>query len=389
MSVEGRVSIDVTRGDHASVRVSYTQPADITRVLQGKTRAEVLAIVPVVFSLCSRAQSHAARLALDTAEGRTCAPGQLAALQCLTEMESLRENTLRIALDWSSWLGERADPAGLKALMRLIPDLDSIFMANTPAHSEAVALDNARDGAHSLITRAEDLLAATVFGERPAHWQARRDLDGIRAWAADGRTTAARLLHRIHSQGRARAGAITLLPLATLDGSAVQAWLSGDPGRAALLPSSGNQQVPETTLLSRHAGDHRLGGDHLVGGRADTGLWARMAARLIELAELPGRMRDLIDGRLQPIAGRTLGEGCAMSEVMAARGLLMHAATFERGRVSRYRVLAPTRWNFDAQGAAARAVASIVSQYEDDAQTLSELMVNAIDPCVAYSVRIH
>jgi hypothetical protein len=388
MSVEGRVSIDVTRESPGAVRVSFSQPGDVSRVLEGKTRAEVLAIVPLLFSLCSRAQAHAARLALDAAEGRTCPPGQLAALQCLTEMESLRENTLRIALDWSRQLGESADTAGLKELMRLVPDLDGIFRAHTAAGSETIALDNAREEALSHITRAEDLLAAMIFGERLADWQARRDIDGVLAWAAGGRTAAARLLHRIHSQGRAQAGAISLLPLAPLDASAVQAWLCTNPGKDALLPPSAQEQVPETTLLSRHAGDPRLGETPGL-DLPHTGLGARMTARLIELAELPGRMRDLIEGRLEPVAGRTLGEASAMSEVLAARGLLIHAAAVERGRISRYRVLAPTRWNFDAQGAAARAVGSIASKYQDDAQILCELMVNAIDPCVAYSVRIH
>lgn len=388
MSVEGRVSIDVARSSHVSVRVSYTQPADVARVLEGKTRSEALAIVPALFSLCGRAQSHAARLALDAAEARTCTTDERAALQCLTEMESLRENTLRIALDWSSLLGERADPAGLKALMRLVPDLASVLLANAFPHSEAYAPRNARDAALSLVAGAEALLATMVFGESIEHWKARRDFAEVLAWATDGRTAAAQLLRRIHSQGRARAGAIRLLTLPPLDAAAVRTWLARGYGDTPLLPTGRHQQVPETTLLSRHIGDPRLTsttGTELP----DCGLWARLAARLIELSELPERMRNLIEGRLEPVAGRILGEGCAMSEVAAARGMLIHAACVEGGRIKRYRILAPTRWNFDAQGAAARAISSIAAEYQDDAQALSELMINAIDPCVAYSVRIH
>jgi hydrogenase large subunit len=67
----------------------------------------------------------------------------------------------------------------------------------------------------------------------------------------------------------------------------------------------------------------------------------------------------------------------------------LHVAAIEGGRIKHYRVLAPTRWNFGADGAAARAVERIVAEYAQDAPILAEMMVNAIDPCVACSVRIH
>lgn len=387
MSIEGRVTIDVRRGEAPAVRVSYTQPGDVARVLAGKTPVAALAIIPALFSLCGKAQSHAARLALDAAQGRTCAPENLAALQCLTEMESLRENALRIALDCPRLLGERGDPTGSRPLMRLVPELEAVLIGDGDAGRLRASADIGCERAYSVIARAEDLLSLLVFGEPLEHWRERTDADAVGAWAEEGRTASARLLHRIASQGQANAGAIALRTLLPLDDRAMRGWLSDEPDKAAFLPMADQGPVPETTLLSRHAGDCRLALAASAGPPV-AGLWSRSTARLIELAELPGRMRALVEGSVAPGAGRVLGDATGMGEVMAARGTLIHAVSLEGGRIARYRVLPPTRWNFDADGVAARAVESIAAKHGDDAEYLAELMVNAIDPCVAYSVRV-
>lgn len=385
MSIEGHVSIDVALGDPPRVNVSFSQPGDVTRLLKGRTPAEALTIIPAVFALCGKAQVQAARLALDAAEGCARRRNMLAALQCLTEIESLRENSLRIARDWTDALGERPDPESLKTLMRLVTGLDGTLGIDRSALERDGPTRPGRAGALRVIDCAEAWLGVFVFGEPVSHWRRRRDFGDIVAWAELQRTGAARLLHRIQSEGHADAGAVKILGLGALESKAVLAWLAGD---ASLLPSACNGlSVPETTALSRHAGDRRLGGPTDREARA-TGLFARLTARLIELSELPERMRDLLDERHEPTCGRVLGEGLGMSEVSAARGTLIHAASVADGRITRYRVLAPTRWNFDAEGAAARAVESIAAAHGSQAQRLSELMVTAIDPCVAYSVRV-
>lgn len=387
MSIEGSVSIDVALGDPPRVNVSFTQPGDVTRLLRGKRPEEALNIIPAVFALCGRAQFHAARLALDAAEGRARERGALAVLQCMTEMESLRENNLRIARDWTNALEERLEPASLKSLMRFVPDLEAALSINRGELEWDGATRLDRAGAFHVIDRAEAWLGTAVFGEPVSDWRARQDFDDMVAWASLARTGAARLLHRIHCDGLAEVGAVDVRGLEALDSKTVFAWLAGDGSDTQRLPTARNGIVPETTALSRHAGDPRLGG---AAGRKEraTGLFARLTARLIELSELPERMRQLLDERREPTWGRVLDEGCGMSEVSAARGTLIHAASVVEGRIAGYRVLAPTHWNFVPQGVAARAVNRIAAKHGSQAQKLCELMVTAIDPCVAYSVRI-
>ena len=71
------------------------------------------------------------------------------------------------------------------------------------------------------------------------------------------------------------------------------------------------------------------------------------------------------------------------------RGRLAHAVQIEDGHVSRYRILAPTEWNFHPEGAAARALCALTGEDETDLAGQAKLLVDAIDPCVGYELRIN
>lgn len=383
MSLEGRVTVDIVRGAVPAVTVAFTQPGDIDRVLKGKTPAEALQIVPAVFSLCGMAQVQAAQNALDAATGVERGREFLAARQCLTEMESLRENALRIALDWPGFVEEPVDARHAKSLMRLVPELRAA-MSDVLAEGAAVsarAFD--RNRALAIIDSAEAILEALVFGEPIAAWRERRDASEVRAWATAETTVAARLLARISAAGWDAAGAVPVLALKAFDDEAVRRWLEETgSGCSDNVPGKAGD-VPETTLIARHAEDSRLA---LC---AAVGLWTRLTARLVELSLLPERMRAIIHNARPAERGRSLGSGVGLGEVIAARGLLAHVAVVERGRIADYRIVPPTRWNFAGNGVAARVVRQIATEHADDTPFLAELAVNAIDPCVGHSVRVN
>ena len=116
----------------------------------------------------------------------------------------------------------------------------------------------------------------------------------------------------------------------------------------------------------------------------------RVPACWIELAEGPAQRVRLVEGETVccGILGVTLAPGHGIAGVETARGPLMHAAELAGDRVARYRIVAPTEWNFHPEGAlpadligrpagAPRAVAQRV-----------ELAVQSLDPCVRCSVEI-
>ena len=387
MSLEGRVSIEVyrhstDRTDGPSVHVTFTQPGRIDRLLRGKTPAQAMQIVPSIFSLCAMAQSHAAQGALDAAIGTdVLASPVLTARQCLTEMECLRENALRIAMDWPRFIDEPVDTRPLKRLMRLLPALSA-------ALPEMSAAQIIRDRALDAIAEAESLLQEFIFAEPLAVWQERDNTDAVRQWAATAPTCAARMLARVAKAGWQDAGTSPVIPLQPLDAKSMLDWLLATDKASSSLPFLTHSHTPETTLLARHVNDHRLAAPHTQ-INPERGLWDRLVGRLIELSALPGRIRRLIDGETCPNGARMLAPGTGLAEVNAARGVLAHVASVHEGCIIDYRILPPTRWNFDANGIAARALRHVAEVYTKDQPLLSELVVNAIDPCVGHTLRIN
>jgi hypothetical protein len=110
-------------------------------------------------------------------------------------------------------------------------------------------------------------------------------------------------------------------------------------------------------------------------------LWDRLGARIAEPARLAQGL-PLARGAVR------LRDGVGMAWTEMSRGLLVHWIELAPGerepdsaRAARYRVLAPTEWNFHPDGAFGEAVAR-------DALGPTALRVAAacLDPCVAFEV---
>jgi coenzyme F420-reducing hydrogenase alpha subunit len=122
----------------------------------------------------------------------------------------------------------------------------------------------------------------------------------------------------------------------------------------------------------------------------------RLAARLVEVAELPRLMMRLAESCISEADGAhapagELGRqrsGRGLAQIEAARGRLVHGVEIDEGVVRRYAVLAPTEWNFHAHGGAAHGLADIASRGRD-ARDIADLFVATVDPCVGYELRVH
>jgi hypothetical protein len=85
-----------------TAEIRSTRPM-AAQVLKGKTPSQVLQIVPLLFSVCGRAQGAAASAALQAAQqgGHAIA----AAMERMIVCESMQEHLWRVMLDWPKLLG--------------------------------------------------------------------------------------------------------------------------------------------------------------------------------------------------------------------------------------------------------------------------------------------
>lgn len=350
-----------------AVQLASTRPLLAPRLFAGKTPAEVLALVPALFSLCGQAQTAAARLALAAAAGAPLT-AELAELRHRVVAESLAELFWRLLLDWPQAMGLAANPAPVAIARKIIA-----------AALAAPGLDEALEG--PLRASLAELAAEHLFGEPLTHWLARTTPATLADWLAGARTPAAIALRQLRQESpRLGQSAVASLPPAD------RAWLE-----AALLPGLAqpgfeqhprwNGQPAETGALAR-----QIDGPLIAALAATEGQTAalRVLARMTELARL-------LTGR-QPCADWVLGfapqTGVGVGAVQTARGLLVHRATLTAGRVAEYRIVAPTEWNFDPAGALTQGLLGQPAASAADARRAALILVQSLDPCVACQVEL-
>ena len=124
LAVEGRLDIrlfpDRPRGSR--VEVVSSRPLQAANLLLGKTPSRALEIVPTLYAVCGIAQARALLAAIQCSQSIPVSAAAEAARDMLVLLETAREHSIRIALDWPRLfeltaereaLGATRDRAGL------------------------------------------------------------------------------------------------------------------------------------------------------------------------------------------------------------------------------------------------------------------------------------
>ena len=229
MSLEGQIAVDLRpdRVGDGRVRITSTRPTGLARHFAGRDIETVVRDLPLLFSVCGIAQATASvsacaqALDLEEPEATKCAR------ELLVRAETLREHLIRILQGLSRLEESSESSTDPIRIMRVVPDLREALGADRDlfALGAAVSIDPAI--LEERIGALEDLLEEIVFGEAPAHWLARNDVESFEAWVRTGNTAASRLIAYV-----LRAG-----------------WPSSGRGSTSYLPS-----LPDRPLLERMTG---------------------------------------------------------------------------------------------------------------------------------------
>jgi hypothetical protein len=317
---EGKLLIDL----RDPVRISSNRTAPVSALLKGRKVADVLTVLPMVYSLCGHAHAAAARLA--TGQGGTDLRLVLA--------ENAREHLLRILLGWKAG----GTPMPAPPIMALVGDMEK-------------AIKHRDTGA--VAARLDAYLETCVFSCPPEDFLAGAPWLHVE-------TQAATYLRLLKTKGWQNLGSVEPAPLPVLEIQELTVRMKED----------GFCATPEWQGLPRETGPFARQAGHDLVKNCGTGLMARLMARLVELAQIPAQMR----------AATPINRRDGFGVIETARGRLVHMARIRDGRIAEYRILAPTEWNFHPKGVAAQALKGL-----DVAQ--AKAVIEAIDPCVDYELR--
>lgn len=344
----GRVEIGSSRLVKASDMLNLRQPA------------QVLALLPTLYSLCGTAQGLAGLQAVENAAGIIASPAQRKARRILCQVEVVAEHAAAILRDWPALLGEAPDLAALKPLRPLIM---AARKALYPAGDWTVPGGGilAPDGA---------ALSDLVLGLRKAM--------GLADEVAD------RLIEHIEDRNLEGFGAVPVSLMPEGGPPDLDQRLAGDDNGSYRARPHCDGAVFETGPLARQSRRPLMA---LLMGQYGTGLMPRFSARMMEMASALREVEDLV----QDLSGDTGGlpmerhDGSGLGVVDAARGLLAHRVELREGLLSAYRILAPTEWNFHPDGPLARG---LMGASGPDLEGRAALLAASLDPCVPYRIEV-
>lgn len=353
------VQLFIADGEVKQVDVRVDRPAAAARrLLLGKTPAEALKLVPLLFAVCGAAQSAAAATACEQAMGLALDPARLSVRNRLAAAEALLAHGRFFALDWPQVAGEAPQ---VEAFVRLRKALTPIAAILDPARAafipgaEAARVDAAALRA-AAMNAAEAMRELTQTARTPAN---DFPLSVIPAKAGIHlfRNVADEVDLRLRGGDDKKVAAWFAERLAADAGFAERPDIDGVP--ALNLP--GNLPGEAPPMLSAEA------------------LLASRTAAALRTAEMLAS--DNADDMPPPVAAH---EGCGLART--ARGLLAHWVRLERGRIADWRAVAPTEWNFHPQGALAQALTGL--PVGPQLKAAAERLVCALDPCVPWRVEI-
>lgn len=353
----GKVTLGVVWDGEAvtATDISSTRPM-AARVLKGKTPTQVVQIVPLLFSVCGRAQGAAASVAL-LAAMREESPA-VATLERSIVCEALQEHLWRLMLDWPDLLGmpqEDKQFSGWHALLRKI-GAGEAEMATFLHEFERDAL-----------------------GMTAADWLALDSYAALQAWWRKPGSALARPLAKLDElqQSRCQRNEARLLP--AWSAAEVQQACGGRWDDAFAARPEWLGAAAETGAWSYHA-DSPLLRD--VWRQSGSKALTRLLARLVDMV-------GMASGKTAPrlsMSSPAADEGIAV--VRTARGLLLHRVRLDGDKVADYTIVAPTEWNFHPAGSFAQDLCGLEEHDGGLLEYRAQIEVMSLDPCVSYEVEI-
>ncbi len=381
MNISGALTFHLSPTDTALniVSVHSTRPFATVQLMQGKPIQKALTTVPLLFSLCAKAQAVAAIRAIESAQNTPASQTVERRRELLVLLETLREHLWRFLLDWPRYCQQEPDTTLAShciqlanSLMKQLEQHDNYL--TQPGLTKALPLPRAIPqqlqqfvqliNQHILLSDADTFLTYNQAD--------------FSTWLTQNETHLTRLYAYLDKNQWLNIGVTETTALPVLpDKQLIQRLDSNETDQFIARPSWDGAGQYETGAYAREY-QHPL----ICQLRQKYGqtLWVRLVARVIEIA----RIGSLLDNPLCNNALLFYEGGLGACE--AARGRLYHRTTVEKGVIQYYRVLAPTEWNFHPQGAAAQALATIHLDDEISAQQQAHLCIHAIDPCVEHHV---
>ncbi len=391
MTIEGQLNIKLTVADDhdrvEQVSIRSTRPYTLCTLFKGKTVEQCLQTVPLLYNICSNAQSYAALLSIEKALALKPDSTANNAREILLMLETVTEHCWQILLDWPLWLAAEADKTKLAEFMLFNHKIKPLLFKQGNAFSLDSIVEIQTQAVLEQVQDLQTLINSRIFNGQLARFVELESEQQLINWLQNQSSIPALLLARLYRDNWQALGQNTIALLPELNGDSLQQLPRGI--EFSQWPDW-QGQCYESSFLNRQLSQPLV---KELYNRYGNGLISRIVARLFEIATMPEHLRQkLAEAEQGHVTGKysafSKGEGSAVAQVQAARGLLIHQLELKNKRIEDFQIIAPTEWNFHPAGVAAESLKQIV---EKDRGVLLEkvnFLLKAIDPCVKFVINL-
>lgn len=363
MSSAGNITIEFQRqtdvaSDKNPVEITSNRRTDIAKFLTGKSASEAIKILPMIFSICGMAHAQAAQKVF----GQYHNDSELTVL-----CENAREHLLRIFTGWNLENNTEFDQINFDEVIGLVSKMQ-------------IAIKNDRTSIVQISRTIDDFLYHNIFHCQPQDWLNMSSDEELAIWAEHTTSIAGCFIDNIYRNNWQSIGSIEPDFLPDIPAGDLSEKMHGAEATPFIAQPKWSGCCYETGPLARNS-DHPL--ISALAGRYGYGILTRQIARLIDLAKTP----SAIEQKLK--MPNTYKNITGFGQVETARGRLTHSAIVDHGVIADYKILAPTEWNFHPAGALFKSLQSLPASGEIELRSMAGMIIEAIDPCVAFQVRVH
>lgn len=391
-----RIDVRLTLGPQRveNVVIASARTTTAAAVLEGKPVQDALGLVPLLFPLCGIGQTTAGVRAVEAAMGIEVSPQERAARAILVAAETVSDHATRMLMDWPGRIAADAEIDAVRRVREAAAALRRVLYPDprTPGRI---------GGGATLVPPVLMAAAAELAGAVEAvllgvPLDAFAAADDVMDWLETAETMPARVMRVVVAEGLADAGAAPVPLMPEIDPVRLAARLDRTDAVAFLRAPEWDGAVYETGPLARVHAQPAVG---TLRARHGNGVLTRLAARLMDavvtcrkIVRLARHLCDN-DGTVEGPVGTAAGAGDAavhwgLGVEDVARGRLFHHVVVVQGRVARWRILAPTEWNFHPRGALAEGLRRLPVEDETRVRRAADWLVMALDPCVGCTVRV-
>jgi len=363
MSIEGNIIIKINRSEQSSggpslVEITSNRRTDIAGFLIGKSPEEAITILPVIFNICGKAHAHAAKMAC----------GQNHNDSFLTVLcENAREHLLRIFTGWDIDKKTDLNQIRFSEIMGLVGRMET-------------AIETDRSDIKQIAGQIKEFLHSNIFHCSPQDFLELKTDEQLASWAEKTTSIAGHFIHNMYRQNWQSIGSIEPDFLPDIPCEQLSEKMHQADAASFIAQPSWEGRCHETGSLARNNRHPLIAA---LAHKYGYGLLTRQIARLIELALIPTD----IERHAKTSNADNFMQG--FGQVETARGRLTHSVIIKDDVITDYKILAPTEWNFHPRGVLFESLQKLPMSDEADTKNMAKMVVESIDPCVAYEVRVH